>query len=158
MCLLLCLAAAECRAQFTKTIELKPIQAQGWKYYYDFKRVKSPYALQIPLQALDDQEINLRYRRFSNYQDIRGIAYFVPVIFLFTEEAASQSGANTFLALFAGAIAIDLTFTIISHHELRKAVGRYNEKILQKNALGLQWQGLPRQQLVGLSFRHRLNR
>lgn len=149
-------AALPCQGQFTKTIELKPIQNQGWKYFYDFKRVKSPYALQIPLQALNDEEIEKRYRRFSNYQDLRGIAYLVPVILLFT--APTQDNSETFLALLAGSIVADLTFTILSHHELKKAIGRYDEKILTKNSVGLQWQHLPNQQLFGLSFRHRLVR
>lgn len=150
-------ANSPCLAQFTKTMELKPIQKQGWKYFYDFKRVKSPYALQIPMEVLEDEEISKRYRRFSQYQDLRGIAYLVPLVFLFTEQAQTMSGSETFVLLLAGSVVADLTFTIISHHELKKGIARYNEIILSKPTLGMQWQQLPSHQLIGLSLRYHLN-
>ncbi len=59
-------------AQDTKTFQLKPIHKQGWKYFYGGKKMNSVYALQIPLEALDNTEINERFRKFKKLQVLGG--------------------------------------------------------------------------------------
>lgn len=125
-------ALSNCKAQSTKSIELKPIQKQGWRYYYDFSPIKSPYALQIPLQGVEDEEINARFKRFSTFQSLRAVCYIASLVYLITNTSSSQSSDEIFLGLFAGALVLDLSFTIASHHQFKKAVDRYNLLILPK--------------------------
>ncbi len=46
-------------AQRYRTVELKPITQQGWKYYYDLVKVASPASLEIPLRSVQDEEVDL---------------------------------------------------------------------------------------------------
>jgi hypothetical protein len=58
-------------AQFTKEMPLKPIYKNGWKYFYGGQKMNSAYSLQIPLQSLDDKEINERFKKFKRFQVYR---------------------------------------------------------------------------------------
>src|SRR5882724_2852897 len=72
------------RAQSTKEIPLKPIYKNGGKYFYGDQRMNSVYALQIPLQSLNDNEINARYKKFKTYQALRVVAYIPGLVYLLT--------------------------------------------------------------------------
>lgn len=126
---LLCLKAS---AQQYRTVELKPIQIQGWKYYYDFKRVNSPFSLEIPLEAIEDDEINNRIRKFKNLQSVRGLGYLGSLVYLASTNANTRSTANTFLGIFAAGIVLDLSFNLLSHRQMKRAVDKYNLAILKK--------------------------
>jgi len=58
-------------AQQTITVPLKPIHKQGRQYFYDGKRMYSPYAIQVPLQSLNDREINRYFNQFRGFQQAR---------------------------------------------------------------------------------------
>jgi len=121
-------------AKSYKTMELKPIQVQGWKYFYDFKRVNSPYALVIPMQSLEDEEINRRLNSYNTLQTLRGLGYLASVLYLISGASSSQSADETFLILFGAAIVADLSFTIIAHHQMRLAIDKYNLSIISPQA------------------------
>src|SRR6478736_2193816 len=145
-------------AQDTKEMSLKPIYKNGWKYFYGDQRMNSVYALQIPLQSLNDSEINLRYKKFKTFQVLRGIAYIPALIYLFTN--ANYSGrrptrgvsSQTFLLFAAGGLAGDITFNALSHHQMGKAIDIYNVKISNKSTLGLSFNRLLNQNYPGLTY------
>ncbi len=146
---ILCLQFHEATAQSYKSVELKPIYKQGWKYYYDFRKVNSPSALQIPLQSLNDEEVNVRFRRYSTMQSLRGIGYFASVIYLISGSSSIQGSGEVFLGILAASVIADITLSITSHHQMKKAIQRYNLLIINKKiGAGIQ----PGQQLIGLGF------
>ena len=146
------------RAQFTKEIPLKPIYKNGGKYFYGEQRMNSVYALQIPLQSLNDNEINARYKKFKTYQALRVVAYIPGLVYLFTN--ANYGGrrptrgisSETLLLLWVGGLAGDITFNALSHHQMGKAIDIYNVKISNKSTLGLSFNRLLNQNYPGLSY------
>jgi len=145
-------------AQFTKEITLKPIYKNGGKYFYGEQRMNSVYALQIPLQSLNDSEINARYKKFKTFQVLRGVAYIPSLIYLFTNanfggrRPTRGISSETFLLLWAGGLAADITFNALSHHQMGKAIDIYNVKISNKSTLGLSFNRLLDQNYPGISY------
>jgi hypothetical protein len=151
--------ALRVHAQFTKEIPLKPIYKNGGKYFYGDQRMNSVYALQIPLQSLNDNEINARYKKFKTFQALRGAAYIPGLVYLLTNanfggrRPTRGINSETFLLLWAGGIAGDITFNALSHHQMGKAIDIYNVKISNKSILGLSFNRLLNQNYPGLSYR-----
>ncbi len=160
---LFCMALAN--AQSTKTVPLKPIYKQGWKYFYDGKRMNSVYALQIPLQALENKEINERFRKFKQLQRLRIVAYVPSLIYLFTSVhfrggghrgySARDASTETILLLTGIGIAGDITFNAMAHHQIGRAIDIYNVQIAEKSSLSMSVQPLPNQNSVGLTYHFR---
>jgi hypothetical protein len=118
-------------AQFRKTIELKPISHRGFQYYYDLLRLRTPYALQVPLLSLEDNEVTRRYRNFERLDRVGDFLFVVPVVFLFSDLNDGGSGAaQTFFWLFIGSIGGDLILDLFANRQLRKGVDRYNQLIV----------------------------
>ena len=144
------------RAQFTKSIVLKPIYKEGWRYFYDTKKVNGPYSLQIPLQGVNNEEVNHYYNSFKSLQNLRGFSYLPALIFLFTNSNGHQHDAKTFLYLTLGGIAGDLTFNIISQSKMGKAIDIYNVCIAPRGSLNLQMEKIKTNQtLISFGFRQR---
>jgi len=147
-------------AQFTKEIPLKPIYKHGWKYFYGDQRMNSVYALQIPLESLNDKEINERFKRFKRLQVFRVFAYIPSIVYLLTNahfgghRGYSTRGVDseTFLLFWLGGLAADISFNAASHHQMAKAIDIYNVKISNKSTLGLSFNRLLNQNYPGLSY------
>jgi hypothetical protein len=118
-------------AQRYRTVELKPIAKQGWSYYYELKKVASPLALQIPLLALDDEEVTRHYRGYSTLVNVAGSLSVVPVIYILTLPSSSYIDETTFWLVIGGTLIAQYSLLIASHSKLRKAIDRYNLLILQ---------------------------
>jgi len=146
------------RAQSTKEISLKPIYKNGWKYFYGDQRMNSVYALQIPLQSLNDNEINMRYKKFKTFQALRIVAYIPSIVYLLVNAnfggRRPTRGINqeTFWLLWGGGIVTDLTFNAISHGQMGKAIDIYNVKISNKSSVGLSFNRLLNQNYPGLTY------
>ena len=140
------------RAQKTINVPLKPIHKQGWQYFYDGKRMYSPYAIQVPLQSLNDREINRYFNQFRGFQQARGFVYLPSLIFLFTNESSSQDAARALLLLFAAGLAADLSLNITSHRRLSKAINLYNFAIMDRASIGLNLDRLPANNQYMVSF------
>lgn len=156
-------ASSQAFAQLTKSVELKPIYKQGSKYYYDLKKLKNGYALQVPLLALEDDEINKRFRNFTVVRKIGRYSYLMPLIYLITisssngqnQAQVSRGEIDAFNALFWGAVAANITCNIISNYQLGRGVSRYNILIFKNNSLGLQMDHmLGNQQLASIGIAH----
>jgi hypothetical protein len=145
--LLLVMVSTSGYAQRTKTIELKPIYKQGFTYYYDMNRVKSPYALQVPLLSLEDEEITRRFRNFDRLGLIGDLGLIIPFLAIIpatSPNSASSINSESVLWLFLAAIGIDLTFDLFAHVQLKKGIDRYNQLIV-----------VPSSAAPGLSLRYR---
>lgn len=127
-------------AQRYKTVELKPIAKQGWRYYYDLKRVASPIALEIPLLALDDEEVIRYYRASKTLRGAAAAVSFIPLIYIITIPASGYLDPTTFWIIFGGTLATQLGLEALGHIKLGKAIDRYNTLIFQpsSSSLGLQ--------------------
>lgn len=149
--------------QATKTVHLKPIINHGLRYYYDFKKVDGgAYGLQIPLQSLDDAEINQRYKNFKKLRTIGGLTMIIPVVYLFSSATSTNSSgrrggsfvSSTFWTLYLASLVSYIGFEIAAQHHLKKGVDRYNETILRRNTIGLHIESIENQSAVGIGFTH----
>ncbi len=160
--LLLFVSSANADAQFTKEVPLKPIYKQGWKYFYGGKKMNAAYALQIPLEALDNKEVNERFKKFKTLRTFRKIAYIPSLIYLLTSVHlrfghrrgynVQNASTETFALLVAGGVAADVAFNAMAHQQMGKAIDIYNLQIANKSSLGLHINPLHKQNSIGLSF------
>jgi hypothetical protein len=113
-----------------KTIELKPIQKHGWQYYYDFRKVSTPEALQIPLLAMEDERIIKYYNTFSGLQLVSGLVFLVPVIYVLYQAGNTYYSSESFWTITIAAVVTSATLQIWSHNRMKLAVERYNMLLL----------------------------
>lgn len=127
-------------AQRYKTIELKPITKQGWRYFYDFKKVNAPIALEIPLMALNDDEVTTYYRTSKAFRTAAGVMSVVPIIYLFTLPNTGYVDPTMFWIILGGTLATQLGLEALGHVKLGKAIDRYNVLIFQpsSSSIGLE--------------------
>lgn len=126
--------------QTYKTVELKPITQQGWRYFYDLKKVTSPVALEVPLLAVNDDEVNRYLKASKNWNSASAFVTLIPIIYILSLPRNSYVDPNTFWWVFGGTAAVQLGMTAISHVKLGKSIDRYNMLILQPSgrSLGLE--------------------
>ncbi|MBX2961901.1 MAG: hypothetical protein KF687_05260 [Cyclobacteriaceae bacterium] len=129
-----------------RTVELKPIHKDGWRYFYDGKRVNTPYALQIPLSSVNDEEVTKRYKQFTFLSNAGQFLAIVPLVYLIGGVTNSGNIYNpeTFFWMVIAIFGIDITLDIVAHSQLKKGIDRYNILILTPS------QGAP-----GLSLRYK---
>jgi hypothetical protein len=124
-------------AQRYKTLELKPISKQGWQYYYDLKRVSSPVALEVPLMALNDEEVTRYYRASKSFRIASGIVAGAPLIYLLTLPSNGYVDPTVFLYVLGGTFVTQIGLEAIRHIKLGKAINRYNSLIFQPSSSSL---------------------
>lgn len=125
-------------AQRYKTVELKPITKQGWRYYYDLKKVKSHLALEIPLMSLNDEEITKYVQASKAYQSAAIAVAFIPVVYIFTIPGNSgYVNPTTFWIIMGGSLATQIGLNAIGHNKLGKAIDRYNTLIFKPSSRSL---------------------
>lgn len=133
-------AVTQVMGQRYKTIELKPITQQGWKYFYDLKKVSSPAALEVPLLAVEDEEVNRYLKASKTWKGVGSALTFIPLVYVLSLPRNQYVDPNTFWWVFGATIAAQLGIEAISHVKLGKAIDKYNYLIMQPsgNSLGLQ--------------------
>ncbi len=138
----LLLTALTCGAQAPqyKTVQLKPITQEGWKYFYDLRKVSGPAALEVPLLAVNDVEVTRYLRSYRSWNAAASAVTLVPLIYILSLPRNQYVDPNTFWWILGGSLAAQLGMTAISHIKLGKAVDKYNEIILQPSgrSLGLE--------------------
>jgi hypothetical protein len=127
--ILVALCITQAHAQY-KTMELKPIQKHGWNYYYDFKKVSTADALQIPLQAMNDASINKYYKTFNGLQLGSSLVFLAPLLYILYNVQNNTYDAPMFWGLTVGAIGVSLAMEIWSHNRMKLAIERYNTLLL----------------------------
>jgi hypothetical protein len=128
------LIASLSTAQQTKTMDLKGIYHQGFNYYYDLKKVDGgAYGLQIPLQSLNDIEINRHYKSFRTLRTIETIIVLVPLAYtlaIIPEARRQKVNSGTSLAVIGTSVLAIIGLEISAKHHLRKGIDRYNQLIV----------------------------
>jgi len=158
MLLLICAKGAQ--GQSTKSVPLRPIYKQGWKYFYGDKKVHNVYALQIPLQELNNKEINERFRKFKTYRVLGALCYLPSLVFLLTNNHLNsghygyrgRNDAANYALLVVGGTLGNIVFNEVGHHQLNKAIDIYNIQIAERSTLGVSINRLPNDNLAGLSY------
>lgn len=133
---ILLLTCCQLYGQKYKTIELKPIAKQGWNYFYDLKKVKSPYTLQFPLMAVEDQEVDKFYKSFQTIMVVSRATTVIPLIYILSQPASNIS-QETFWFIWGGSIVAAILFEVGAHSQLGRAVDRYNLVIYQPSGQSL---------------------
>jgi len=113
-----------------KTIELRPIQKQGWRYYYDFKKVTTAEALQIPLIAMEDEQIQKYYNSYVGLQTAAGLVLVVPVLYILYGASNQYYSPDSFWTITITSFAASLALQIWSHNRMKLAIERYNTLLL----------------------------
>ena len=138
-----CVCDSRARAMQTKHTELKPIHRQGGSYHYDFKKVDGgPYALQITLQSLNDDEINHHYKMFKTISQVGRYLTFIPLIYLLSlpkNNGSTYINPTDFWIIIGGTIAAQFALEFIAKNQLDKSIDRYNMLIIHSSthSLGL---------------------
>jgi hypothetical protein len=66
-----------------KQVQLKPIHYQGSWYYYDGVRLTGgAYGVQVPLMAVEDDQINRRYKKYRTLHTISNLVNLIPLTYL----------------------------------------------------------------------------
>lgn len=130
--LFLVIAPAVSQAQQKyKMVELKPITQQGWKYFYDLKKVSSPASLEVPLLAVEDAEVTRYLKASKNWKSAEQFVTLIPLIYVLSLPRNQYVDPNTFWWVFGATIAAQLGMEAISNAKLGKAIDKYNMIILQ---------------------------
>lgn len=129
--LFLLLMAGSAFAQQYRTVELKPITQQGWKYFYDMNKVSSPEALEIPLLAVKDDEVTRYLKASRNWRTAETVVTLVPLIYLLTLPKQKVVDPETFWWTLGGTLALQLGMEAVVHVKLGKAIDKYNMLIMQ---------------------------
>lgn len=131
----------------------------GDNFFYGNKKVNNAYALQIPLESLEDEEINEKFQAFKNTRTVGRVFTFIPLVYAailvgYNQPAGSGPDDVTgFVAVLLSSTVANVICIVVSNNQLRKAVDRYNLLIIDKNKLGFHLEPLPNnQQLVGFRF------
>ncbi len=147
--------------QATQTVHLKPIHKQGLYYYYNFKKVDgSAYGLQIPLQSLEDPEIDLRYKNFKTLRTIGIAAIFIPTIYLFSLPPSNNTTGTgsfdpkTFLIVSLASFTATIGLEIGAKRQLNRAIDKYNTTIMKRNSIGLRLEPVQNSAALGIGFSH----
>ncbi len=136
----LALVTSTLLAQTYKTIELKPITKQGWKYFYDLKKVSSPIALEVPLLAVNDAEVTRHLKGARTFRTIESIIAIVPLVYVISIPNNQYVDSSTFWWVFGGTLATQIGLEALSNAQLGKAIDKYNMIILRPSgrSLGLE--------------------
>lgn len=132
-CLFTCVISLS-TAQQQKSAELKPIHHQGFRYYYGFKKVYGgAKGIQIPLQSLNDDEVDRRYNNFRKFRTAEVVVSLVPVAYLAANFPSSRrryfDATSMYTVIGASLVAI-IGLDICAKHQIKKGIDRYNEIIL----------------------------
>lgn len=119
------------KGQQYRTIELKPITQQGWKYFYDLKKVSLPAALEVPLLAVNDQEVERYLKGYKGWHAAGSFILLVPFIYVVSLPQNSYHDPTTFWWIFGGTLAAQLGMEAIAHIKLGKAIDKYNLVIMR---------------------------
>lgn len=121
-------------AQQQKTIELKPIHHQGFRYYYGFKKVYGgAKGIQIPLQSLNDDEVNLRYKNFRKFRTAEVAVAMVPAVYLaanFPSNRRRHFDATSMYTVIGASLVAIIGLDLCAKYQIKKGIDRYNEIIL----------------------------
>lgn len=154
--ILMLMSSQDVSAQNTKSIQLKPIFKSGRKYFYDSKKMVTPYSLEIPLLALNNEEINRNYRQFKTLQSLRGLAYLPGLVWLFAANPNSTNYDEGLFYLLMGGLVVDIGINAISHQKMKQAIDLYNIAIMDRSAIGFNMQNIQYQQFsfnIGYKYR-----
>ncbi|MBL7864689.1 MAG: hypothetical protein JNK10_07435 [Cyclobacteriaceae bacterium] len=134
------LSAGLTYGQRYKTIELKPISKQGWKYAYDLKSVSSPAALEVPLIAVNDAEVNRYFKASKTWRTVGSVVTVIPFIYIISLSNNVSINQSTFWWVIGSTVLAQIGFEAVSHAKLGMAIDRYNYVIMQPsgNSLGLE--------------------
>ena len=121
--------------------DLLPIETKknffSTHYFYDSKKIESPYGLQIPLLQLQDAVVS---KHFTVFKNSRNTAKFINLISagfsLYAFFNSEKISGSTYWITVGSIGAISGYLNIRSDIHLDKAVQRYN-KVLLGNRVGL---------------------
>ena len=130
---LLFIVNLNCFSQVQKTLPLRTIQIDDGllnsSYLYGGKTVNS-LALQIPLQEVNDFEVNKFYKQNQNYNRLSSATSFIPLVYLYTKDFKSINGRD-FTFVFISTIVSNNILKAIGRKKLKKAIFRYNNLIIR---------------------------
>ena len=126
---------------------LKPIEISNGRYYYGSQRLNSPYSFEIPFYELNDQYVNLQFRRYKNIRTVASLIGIIPSLYFIYTISYRQYNNNTYWIVFGTSIAGSLTCSALGNSYIKKAIEGYNVRIMN-NKIGFSVQPLPNQTMA----------
>lgn len=125
-----------------KQVQLKPIHYEGGRYYYDGVRLMGgTYGVQVPLMAVEDDEVNRRFKKYRTLHTISNLVNLVPLAYLYflsnNQAGSRQITQQEFWLVFGGTIVTSIAGESIARHQLNLAIDRYNVLILKPSSRSL---------------------
>lgn len=105
----------------------------GTGFFYKGRRLNSPFSVEIPILELNDPIANRHFRRFRTWTTVgrlTGLASVAYVLFNRTPDPQTRR------AVYFGSLLASVGFTLVSNHQVNKAVRRYNA-VVGKPRVGL---------------------
>ena len=133
----LLLASGGAMAQEKKLIPIEEVQGV-WtrRFMYDRQLVDHPLALQIPLMAARDPEVNVEFLKFKRQRKLSGWLAGFSTVFAFSTYLSKGSISEGFYWSAVGGVALaNVYIGAVSNRHFNKALKRYNE--LSKAQMGL---------------------
>jgi len=133
-------AFAQDTTRVRRYYELKPIEKRlGFlrnDYLYEGKKIRTPYATQIPFQVLNDSQVNRHYKTFHTLNQVSGIVSLVPLAYLLVNGRNIVTDLDRFWVIWGGSLATSVICSIIASSQFDKAVVRYNVLVMKANKSG----------------------
>jgi|GEM_PF-2287392 len=133
---------------------LRGIERAGGLYFYGAQRLRSPLSLEIPFQELNDAQVMRHFRTSRTFSTASQLVGFVPVIYLLARNRSFGFRSREYWVIYFGSIGASLGLTLAGNNQVRRAVNRYNQVLLQsrlgvsmaplptgQTALGVGWSG-----------------
>ena len=137
---------------------LQPIEMASaiGPYFYDGKRLRTPFSLQVPFIQLNDPAVNKQFEAYRISNTVAQVVSFVPLFFVLSGTRNSQISRSQYFTVLLASVGVTLGAGIFGQIKIRKAVMGYNAA-LAKSRLSLSVQGvqLANVPAVGASFTHR---
>lgn len=105
--------------------------ALGAVYFYGDKRLRSNFSLEVPFLEMNDPLVNRHFRAFRRFNTLSQVVGVVPLAYILLR----GRGTGEYRYVLGGTIVASLALTIGGNVRVNRAVGRYNEVLLE-NRLG----------------------
>lgn len=98
----------------------------GGLYYYKGRRLNSPFSLEVPIHELNDPVANRHFRHFRTWTTVGRLTGLASVAYVLFNRTPDQ---RTRRAVYIGSLVASVGFTLVSNHQIQRAVGRYNQMV-----------------------------
>jgi len=95
----------------------------GTAFFYKGRRLNSPFSVEIPILELNDPLANRHFKQFRAWTTVGRLTGLASVAYVLFNRTPDQ---QTRRVIYFGSLIASVGFTMLSNHQVNKAVKRYN--------------------------------